>query len=210
MNNIKKIIWDFDGVILLSDEVREYGFRKIFEDYPAEQVEQLIDFHTTNGGLSRYVKIRFFYENVLKKEISEAEVNVLAENFSVIMKEALINKKLLNPQWLSFMEKNGAKYEHSIASGSDGTELNYLCEQLGVNHHFKAITGSPVTKKELVARIIKDSGLRNDEIVLIGDAINDYEAAEANKIGFIGYHNPVLTDKGIFVDDLTKLAEILN
>jgi phosphoglycolate phosphatase-like HAD superfamily hydrolase len=210
MNNIKKIIWDFDGVILLSDEVREYGFRKIFEDYPAGQVEQLIDFHTTNGGLSRYVKIRFFYEDVLKKEISEAEVNVLAENFSVIMKEALTNKKLLNPQWLQFMEKKGAKYEHSIASGSDGTELNYLCEQLGVNHHFKAITGSPVTKKELVARIVKNSGLRNDEIVLIGDAINDYEAAEANKIGFIGYHNPVLADKGIFVDDLTKLAEILN
>ena len=210
MNNIKKIIWDFDGVILLSDEVREYGFRKIFEDYPAEHVEKLIDYHTINGGLSRYVKIRFFYENVLKKEISEAEVNILAEKFSVIMKEALTDKKLLNPEWLSFMEKHGVNFEHSIASGSDGTELNYLCRQLGVNHHFKAIKGSPVTKKELVAQIIKDSGLNEEEIVLIGDAINDYEAAAFNNIGFIGYHNPLLKDKGIFVEDLTKLEEILN
>ena len=95
MSKYKEIIWDFDGVILLSDAVREYGFRKVFENHPEELVQKLIDFHLKNGGLSRYVKIKYFYENVLGQPITEEQVTIHAEEFSVIMREALTDKKLI-------------------------------------------------------------------------------------------------------------------
>ncbi|AWA28639.1 haloacid dehalogenase [Flavobacterium magnum] len=210
MNNIKEIIWDFDGVILLSDAVREYGFRKVFEAHPEEQVEQLVQFHLKNGGLSRYVKIRYFYENILNQPISEEEVMQLADNFSVIMREALVNVNLLNPEWLELMKQIGKNYVHSIASGSDGNELNYLCRALGIADHFKIISGSPTPKKQLVADIIDASAFSKEEIVLIGDAINDLEAAEFNQIQFIGYNHHSLKDTPFFLTDLTKAAQILS
>lgn len=210
MSKYKEIIWDFDGVILLSDAVREYGFRKVFENHPKEQVEKLVNYHFQNGGLSRYIKIRYFYESVLCQPITEEQVNIHAEEFSVIMREALTNKKLINKEWLALMEHIGSKYVHSIASGSDGKELNYLCEELGISDNFKFIYGSPITKKDLVKQIIKDSDFHASEFILIGDAINDRDAAEANNIDFIGYHNDSLKDSECFVNDLRDVIKILN
>jgi beta-phosphoglucomutase-like phosphatase (HAD superfamily) len=39
---IKIIFWDFDGVILNSNEVRDNGFETVLKDFPTEQVEQLL------------------------------------------------------------------------------------------------------------------------------------------------------------------------
>jgi beta-phosphoglucomutase-like phosphatase (HAD superfamily) len=88
---IKNILWDFDGVILDSMKVRDWGFREIFKSFDNDKVEALLKYHTLNGGLSRYVKIRYFYEEILEKEITEKEVLEYANAFSVLMKKELIN-----------------------------------------------------------------------------------------------------------------------
>lgn len=67
---LENIIWDFDGVIVESNHIREKGFRKVLESFPENQVEELLVFHNNNGGLSRYVKFRYFFENIRKEEIS--------------------------------------------------------------------------------------------------------------------------------------------
>ena len=38
---VKTILWDFDGVILSSHEIRELGFKVALEKYPQEQIEAL-------------------------------------------------------------------------------------------------------------------------------------------------------------------------
>ncbi|HIO70318.1 MAG TPA: HAD family hydrolase, partial [Campylobacterales bacterium] len=62
---VKNIIFDFDGVILDSMPIREFGFRQIFKDFPKDRVEKLIEFHRKNGGWSRFIKIRYFFENIM-------------------------------------------------------------------------------------------------------------------------------------------------
>jgi beta-phosphoglucomutase-like phosphatase (HAD superfamily) len=68
LNNFSSIFWDFDGVILNSDKVRTDGFRHIFENYSKQEVDKLIDYHTINGGLSRYDKIEYFSQKISKKK----------------------------------------------------------------------------------------------------------------------------------------------
>ena len=68
---IKTILWDFDGVILDSMKVRDWGFREIFKDFDSSSIEELLVFHRINGGLSRYVKIRHFFEEILCETVSE-------------------------------------------------------------------------------------------------------------------------------------------
>ena len=61
------IIFDFDGVIVDSKEIRIRGFKNIFDEFSESLVKSLIDYHNKNGGISRYEKIEWFYKNLLKK-----------------------------------------------------------------------------------------------------------------------------------------------
>ena len=106
---IKNILFDFDGVILDSMPIRDYGFKRIFEDFKDNQISQLLDYHNENGGLSRYVKIKYFYNEILNKEILEEKINSYASAFSKIMKKELVNKKYLIVDTLEFIKNNFKK-----------------------------------------------------------------------------------------------------
>ncbi len=197
---IKTIFWDFDGVILDSMPIRDYGFKKIFEEFNKELVHKLLEYHTLNGGLSRYVKIRYFYNTLLGLEVSDEKVQELADKFSTIMKSELTNKKYLISETVDFIEENYKNYNFHIVSGSDGKELNYLCNELGLAKYFKTIEGSPTPKNDLVENILSKYNYDPKESILIGDSINDYEAAKINGIAFYGYNNRELKFFDRYID----------
>jgi HAD superfamily hydrolase (TIGR01549 family) len=186
---IKNILFDFDGVILDSMPVRDFGFREIFKEFDKELVEKLIEYNNLNGGLSRYVKIRYFYEELLGEYISEEKVQELAQKFSEIMRKELANKKYMIEETVKFIEDNYKKYNLHIVSGSDGNELRYLCKELEIDKFFLSIDGSPTPKNNLVSNVLVKNNYLVNETILIGDSINDYEAAKVNNIDFYGYNN---------------------
>lgn len=198
---IKTIFLDFDGVILDSMPIRDFGFVKIFEEFDKELVDKLLEYHTLNGGLSRYVKIRYFYNILLKKDVSDEKVQELADKFSIIMKTELTNKKYLIKETVDFIEKNYQNYNFHIVSGSDGKELNYLCKELELSQYFKTIEGSPTCKNDLVKNILQKYSYNPKECILIGDSINDYEAANINGIKFYGYNNEELRSLDEYIED---------
>ena len=200
---IKNIFWDFDGVLMNSNVVRDKGFELVLADYPKEQVQQLMDFHQSNGGLSRYVKFRYFFEEVRGEKITDEQVQVWADKFSKIMLANLINTDLLIKETNDFVKANVQNYKMHIVSGSDGNELRKICKGVGIAHYFKSIEGSPTTKKELVANVLTREVYRSEDCVLIGDSINDYEAAIANGIHFAGYNNPALEKYGHYINSMS-------
>lgn len=185
---IKNIIFDFDGVILDSMPIRTEGFKKIFENYDNKKVEELISFHLINGGLSRFVKIKYFFEELLETSISEEEINFFVDKYSKIMKEKLINEKYLIRETVDFI-KNNNNIKMFIASGSEEKELRLINESLQLSKYFLGIFGSPKNKIDIVKSIIQDNKLNKNETILIGDSINDYDAAIKNDIRFFGYNN---------------------
>lgn len=184
----KIIFWDFDGVLMNSNEIRELGFVHVLSDYPKQKVDQLLKFHKKNGGLSRYVKFRYFFEEVLGEKISKEEINGWAEKFSEIMRKILIDESLLIEETIQFVKKEYEKREMHIVSGSDQSELRYICKRLEIAKYFHSINGSPTPKNDLVANILRIREYPFNECVLIGDSINDKIAAEKNSIKFIGYN----------------------
>ena len=198
---IETIFFDFDGVILNSLPVRDYGFRKIFKEFNDVLVNRLLEYHSLNGGLSRYVKIRYFYNAILGIDVSDEKVQELASKFSYIMKTELTNKKYLIAETVEFIKQNYKKYNFHIVSGSDEKELNYLCKKLDLRKFFKTIEGSPTPKNELVKNILEKYNYNSNECILIGDSVNDYEAAYLNKIKFYGYNNEKLKNKADYIED---------
>ena len=57
------------------------------------------------------------------------------------------------------------------------------------NQTVNQINGSPTTKDNNITQIINKFKLNRNDCVLIGDSINDFNAANINNIEFIGYNN---------------------
>ena len=201
LDKYKVILWDFDGVLLDSNSVRDLGFRKVLSSYPEESVDLLLDFHKANGGLSRYVKFRYFFENILNQGVTEQKINALSSEFSLIMREVLTSPELIIQDSMSFVRQ---KFEQGIkmhiVSGSDQKELRFLCNELKIGDYFISIHGSPTPKNQLVKDLIKSNNYNKAEITLIGDSINDLEAANINGIDFFGYNNERLKVSENYID----------
>lgn len=191
------ILWDFDGVILDSMGVRDLGFEIVLKDYPTEQVNELMKYHRANGGLSRYVKFRYFFEIIRGEQITDERVNDLARLFSEVMLRELPKKEHIIKETLEYIQRQHDKgKEQHIVSGSDQTELRLLCKELNIDRYFSTIQGSPTPKTKLVSSILADHNRPKDEFCLIGDSKNDYDAARANGIDFYGFNNVKLVSLG--------------
>ncbi len=184
--------------------VRNMGFELVLKEFPKKQIEQLMDFHLKNGGLSRYVKFRYFFEEIRGEEINEDGIGLWASRFSEVMKKELLNPALFIEDTLNYIKKKNQDFEMHIVSGSDQKELRYICEQLDITKYFISINGSPTPKKELVRDLLFNYSYKQEETVLIGDSVNDYEAAVANGINFKGYNNPSL--KALDADYIEKFS----
>ena len=118
------------------------------------------------------------------------------------MKESLINTELLITDSVNFIKSNVGKYDLHIVSGSDQTELRFLCEQLKISQYFETISGSPAPKSSLIESVISNKQYKKSYCVLIGDSINDLEAAKNSGIDFLGYNNTNLKELGCGYIDL--------
>jgi HAD superfamily hydrolase (TIGR01549 family) len=198
MNKIQTLFWDFDGVIMDSNAVRDSGFEEVLKEYPQTEVNALMAFHRENGGLSRYVKFRYFFEDIRRESITEEEIRIWASRFSEIMMQTLIKPDLLIDETLNFIKTNTRKYTMHIVSGSDQRELRKICKSLDIAQYFLSIHGSPTPKNDLVADLLQTHSYDKSTCLLIGDSKNDFEAAQINDILFMGYGNEIIRTKTNF------------
>jgi phosphoglycolate phosphatase-like HAD superfamily hydrolase len=188
-SQLTALLFDFDGVIVESEVIRIDGFRAIFSHEPPALVERLIEYHVANGGLSRYAKIRWFYETQKRQVCPDDELAGLAQRFKTIMLERMKAPGLVIPKTLDLIRAVHGRVPMHICSGSDGGELREICKAHGIDSYFETIEGSPTPKDELVRNLMAKFGYDAAHTIFIGDAINDLTAAKANGLWFYGINN---------------------
>tara|TARA_X000000368_G_scaffold412479_1_gene398933 strand:- start:866 stop:1498 length:633 start_codon:yes stop_codon:yes gene_type:complete len=205
LQKYKTIFWDFDGVIINSDEVRTEGFRFIFSNFTPKQINNIVEYHLNNGGLSRYDKIDYFFDVILKTEVSLKYKEQFITKYSDFCFRRLCNKNLLISNSLKFILKNFNLFNFHIVSASDQVELKRIAKDLSIEKYFKTIVGSPTTKIKNIEKLISTYQYNKEECCLIGDSKNDKIAAENNRIDFYGYNNHNLKSKSNYIDDFKKI-----
>ena len=88
MRRYKGIIFDFDGVILESVQVKAGAFRSLFDAYPEYQ-ERIVQLHLQQGGWSRYEKFRRIYADFLHLPLSDEEMVRLDTAFEALVAEEI-------------------------------------------------------------------------------------------------------------------------
>ena len=197
---IKTIFWDFDGVILDSLKIKGDGFVELFKNYNTADVEVLEKYHYANGGISRFDKIKYFYNQILKEDISQDIILRLADVFSSIIERKIFDKINLIQDSSLYIKKNYKRYNFHLVSGAENNELIRLCKYFEIDKYFISINGSPTEKDMLVQSILKKYHYNKDNVGLIGDAMTDYNAAKKNQIVFYGYNNTNLKKFGNYIE----------
>ena len=86
MSDYKTFIFDCDGVILNSNHIKTKAFWDSVIDYGEDEACQLVAFHKSRGGISRYKKFEHFIDNILshsKTDISrQSLLNILLNRYS--------------------------------------------------------------------------------------------------------------------------------
>ena len=204
----KHLIFDFDGVLVESNEIRFDGFRLLFKNYPQDQVERLVLYAKINGGLSRYEKIKYFFKKIRNEPIRDDNVQLLAKQYSELVKQKVIDAEPVKGS-LEFLSNHKNNYDFAVVSGSDQEELRDVCKAREIDHFFLEILGSPASKGSNIALLLTKMGWGRKSCLFIGDSINDFDAARANGIDFIGRNSNLinwgLTGNLTVVDDLSQL-----
>lgn len=175
-----QIIFDFDGVILNSHNIKTNAFYKLFSPYGKKIAKQAKSYHQKNQGISRYIKFRHIFKKFLKKKISKNEMKTLDIKF----KKNCFNKilKLKIPTLLlKFFKNKKRNYDLFISTGMPQKEIEKIIKIKKINKYFKNVYGYPSSKIQHIKKIIKNK----KNTIFIGDALEDYYSAKYMKINFI-------------------------
>lgn len=201
------IIFDFDGVLAETNEIRFEGFTELFADLPEDVMTRFMTFVRANGGLSRYAKIRHLYEHILCEAVTDEEVAVLARQYSnCVMQKVIQAEEVAGSR--DFLAEHEGRFRFAVVSGSDQEELRQVCRARGIGHYFQAILGSPKEKKDNIVELLARREWDPRASVYVGDSQNDYHAATGAGIDFIARRSGVKDWGDTGVVQVTNLQEL--
>jgi len=184
--NWQSIIFDFDGVLVESGDIKTQAFTELYQSYGNTVVNEVVRYHNLNGGLSRYEKFRYFQQHLLNMPpLTKDEEQELDRHFSRLVVEAVIDSDPV-PGANELVHKESTRMPLFIASGTPEIELNTIVTRRGLMPYFTEVRGSPKLKQDLIAEILSTHDLTPTRVLMIGDALIDYQSARANNIIFLG------------------------
>jgi len=210
---IKAILFDFDGVIAESVDIKTNAFAALFESEGQDVVNRVVDYHLSNTGVSRYEKFKHIYKQIFKRPLNQGEFQTLCDKFSKIVVDEVIKSPYVKGM-KEFLENCASKYRCFVLSATPQDEIEKIIERKNIRIFFRAIYGAPIKKSDAVRDILNKEALDPVEVLYIGDSMSDYIAAKENSVNFIARINK---NESIFADaenctkieDLTNLNEIL-
>ena len=176
------LVFDCDGVVLNSNRVKTDAFYEAALPYGETAATALVDYHVSNGGISRYKKFTYFIEHLVAGKPGPG-LDELLNRYAVQVRAGLMECEVASG--LQTLKECTPQARWLIVSGGDQTELREVFYQRKLDKLFDGgIFGSPDTKDEILSRELL---LRNIELpaLFLGDSKYDYQAANVAGLDFV-------------------------
>jgi phosphoglycolate phosphatase-like HAD superfamily hydrolase len=211
---IRAIVFDFDGVILESADVKTDAFVELYADHGAEVVERVRDHHLANVGVSRFKKFAWIAEHVFGRPLTDDESAALGRRFSDLALAKVLAAPFVPGAEAALAALGARGLPMFVASGTPHDELNMIVQHRGLQTWFQEVHGAPREKPEIVRDVVARHGLTADQVLFIGDGMTDYKAACAAGTAFLARDTPALHDEwmalGVRLEpDLVRLPEVI-
>jgi len=220
-DKVNCVIFDFDGVLVNSVDIKYSAFYDIFidefsnEEVAKKTLDHHIQYHTNREETIKY-GLSLLGENYIKSYL-----NKMLNNFSCLVKQEIIDSPEIDyaTEILKYLKNNW--YDLYIASGTPTSELYDIVKGKGwidifepveEKNYFneKRIFGTPKNKYENIQIILNQEMIEPNNVVLIGDTSLDYKASKKTNINFIGFKNKNQFPKDVkVIDSLKEIGKIL-
>ena len=203
---LEAVIFDCDGVILESADIKSEAFRRIGGLFGLEIQDRFYEHHLRNTGVSRFDKFAWLYRTELGQEINAEESRRLGELFAGYCLEAVRTAPLVPGFEEALAWFQNQKISLFVASGTPQMELEAILTARKLADCFQRILGTPPDKSRLLDRIIKEGGFDPAKVLMVGDGETDLHAARDNGALFFG-RGTIFKDWGLpWADDLNGLV----
>jgi len=177
------VFLDCDGVIFDSNGFKLDALRHALAGFPAPALREMEAYWSANGGVSRYVKLGYFFAEILQtSEVSE-QVAAAARRFTEFSRRAYSDCTPL-PEALQFARLTGAE-RCFVVSGTDQDELRDVFAAKELSQSFAQICGSPTSKQAHMKRILEEHHCPGERALFIGDGGGDFDVARQLSVPFI-------------------------
>ena len=194
--SLKCLVFDCDGVILDSVPTKTRAFARLAEPYGAEARDRFVMYHATHGGVSRYRKFAWFFQEVLGREITEEESRAWGERFAEYALDEVKRCPLIEGIERTLKHWHGT-LPMCVCSGTPTEELVQVLTLRNLAPYFDLILGSPPAKAEVLANIVRQMQMDPADVLMVGDASTDRDAAEKVGTQFYGCGHDLKND-GLF------------
>lgn len=204
------LVFDCDGVILNSNKIKSQAFYEATKHFGHDAADALVKYHVQRGGISRYAKVKYFIDSILKQDFDEVLYQDLLSRFAQAVKDGLMScdiaeglselKSKTNSRWL-------------IVSGGDQNELREVFAARNIAKYFDGgIFGSPDSKDVILEREVLNQNITGS-VLFLGDSKYDYKAALAAKMDFVflsGWTEVKEWEDFCTVNDLDNVTSIMD
>lgn len=207
MMALSLVVFDCDGVLLESMDIKCAAFRRIGEQFGEEMADRLVMYHRTHGGISRYKKFEWLYGE-LGQKATGADLAALNKIFVAAAYEEM-KRCLMVPGAQKTLDSWFGRVPLFVASGAPEEELRTILEKRGLSPYFTGIFGSPANKTRILRTIVEHNDARPGDVVMVGDSRIDLYAAEEVGTRFYGRGAYFSHSGHPWHDDLTELNDYL-
>jgi len=207
------IVFDFDGVIIDSNQIKYDAFFQIF---PSKQkigssIKKVLDTHREK---SRYFIIKQILVELQQKEYLkinglEKEVSSYADKYNTIVEKGAIECDEIRGARKS-LEELSKCYALYINSTTPLNSLKRITSRKSLWKYFRGVYGGPNSKIENLHDILKKEKISIKEVLVVGDGKSDLELAQKFDCRFIGIRNVFNNFDGSSFKVLDDLMDLKN
>ncbi len=186
---IKIIVFDFDDVVVLSEQIKQDSWFKIFPEYNLSEIKpkflKAIEYYSKGKG-SRFDILAMLFKFLGKKEEDiPALVEEYSNRYNTHVQRDILEKGVTDDN-RDVLVNLSKKYRLYINSATPEEAIDETIENLDLKNIFTDVYGRPFSKIENLKRIAEGNNISPSEILFVGDGNGDYSASQDFGCHFIG------------------------
>lgn len=189
INKLKVIVFDFDGVIVDSNQLKYDAFFELFPATDSRAQQAVKKILSASRESTRQDILKQIFIN-LRTESNQIEKLVIeySEKYNQKVQTGITKNRLISGA-VDILSKLQQSYSLYIVSTTPQVAVRETIRNLGLDKYFLEVFGVPTAKADNLKNIMDKENVGGSEVLLVGDGESDHRAAKKFKCHFIGLAN---------------------